>query len=90
MFYWEVRSISGIAPLLETPDIQGVGRLSAGFVFENEEVEFFYKVKNSFVHKIITPYFFCFVSLDFCILGLVKASTPMVKTKANCFVPQYF
>lgn len=52
------------------------------FVFENKGRKSFYKVKNPFVHKIITSYFICFVSLDFCILSLVKVKHTPGKNKS--------
>lgn len=80
--------MSGIAPLRGNPDTsRELASSGTSFLFENKEPKFLYKIKNPFVHKIITFYFICFVNLDFCSLDLVKVKHTHGKNKSILLCP---
>lgn len=86
--HWRVRIVSGIAALRGNPNTsRELASSGTSFLFENKEPKFLYKVKNPFVHKIITFYFICFVNLDFCSLDLVKVKHTRGKNKSILLCP---
>lgn len=78
-----VRRALGIAPWEILPTSVELASLGSSSIFEQKARKSFYKVKDHFVNKIISSYFIYFVSLCFCMLGLVKAKHTHGKNKST-------